>query len=116
VLHDAHVRVRAAPPSETAPPPPRGADVFTVTDEFWSAELGKFREELAEIKGMPVALVMTKPLLPSPQVDVVLNIVDMTGVAPPVENRGLVAVTLVTVPTAAAVQFSTAPEASMPSG
>lgn len=35
VVQVAQVRVRV-PPSESAPPPPRGAEVFTVTDELAS--------------------------------------------------------------------------------
>ena len=41
---------------------------FTVIEEFWRAELGRFNVEDAAVKGMPVALVTTKPLLPIPHV------------------------------------------------
>ncbi len=71
------------------------------------AEKGRFKVELAAVNGIPVAPVITKPLLPRPQLEVVLNIVEITGVAPPVENIGLVAVTEVTVPCGCAVQPTT---------
>lgn len=53
VEHVAHVRVSAAPPSETAPPPPSGADVFTVTDEFCRAVFGKLSDDDAAVWNMP---------------------------------------------------------------
>ena len=44
-----HVNESALPPSETAPPPPSGAVVFTVTLVFCKAVLGKSSDELAAL-------------------------------------------------------------------
>ena len=53
---------------------------FTVIEEFWRAELGRFNVEDAAMKGIPVAPVTTKPLLPIPHVVEVLNSVESCAV------------------------------------
>lgn len=83
----------------TVPEAPKAIAVpFTVTDEFCKAVLGKFKVELAALKGIPVGPKTKKPLLPRPKVVVVLKRVVMFGEVPPLENNGFVAVTPVTPP------------------
>lgn len=108
VRHEAHVRV-SVPPRFKEPPPPSGAVVFTVTEEFVKAEFGRLSVELAATNGMPVGPVIRNPLFPRPKVVVVAKIVVMFGVAPPLENNGFVAVTLVTVPCGCAWQPNNPP-------
>jgi hypothetical protein len=51
------------------PEPPKDIPVpFTVIEEFWRAELGRFKVDEAAVNGIPVAPVITKPLLPIPNV------------------------------------------------
>jgi hypothetical protein len=51
------------------PDPPKAIPVpFTVIEEFWRAELGRFNVDEAAVKGMPVAPVTTNPLFPIPHV------------------------------------------------
>jgi hypothetical protein len=53
---------------------------FTVIEELVRAELGRFKVEEAAMKGIPVAPVTTKPLLPIPHVVEVLNSVESCAV------------------------------------
>lgn len=90
-VEDAAVTVPEAPSTIGVP--------FIVIEEFCNAELGKFKVELAAVKGTPPLLVTTNPLLPIPQFVVVLKaVVIFTAPVAAETIMGYVAVSKVTPP------------------